>query len=143
MKLKACAAAFAILALLILAVLVLQAQAQTAKTATIKVAWDYENPPEDLAGFRLYQSDVSGQYTIGKGHEIATAKAADRTLTVSGITEGVHYWVLTAFDTEGNESPPSNEASKRIDKTPPGSPQNTTVEVEVFVNVSVGAQPGK
>lgn len=113
------------------------AQAQTTpKTVTVKLTWDYDSPPADLAGFRLYQSTTSGQYTYGKGKEVASAPATARTLTLPGVTEGQKYWVLTAFDSNGNESGPSNEASKVIDTTAPGSPGDLQVAVEVVVNVT-------
>lgn len=113
------------------------ARAQTApKTVTVKMTWNYDNPPADLAGFRLYQSATSGQYTYGKGKEVASAPATARTLTLPGVTEGQKYWVLTAFDSNGNESGPSNEASKVIDATAPGSPGDLQVAVEVVVNVT-------
>ena len=143
MKLKISAAAFAFLALAALSALVVTAQAQTARTATLKVTWDYDNPPPDLTGFRLYQSDVSGQYTIGPGHEIASAPADARTLKLMNVPEGTHYWVLTAFDSEGNESAPSVEASKLVDKTPPHSPSDVQVEVEVLVNVTMREKQGQ
>ncbi len=136
-------AALAMLALVVLTFTGLQAHAQTAKMATLKVTWDYENPPPDLAGFRLYQSDTSGQYTIGQGHEVAAAPADARTLKLMNVPEGMHYWVLTAFDSEGNESPPSEEASKRVDKTPPHSPSDVEVEVEVLVNVTMRGKQGQ
>lgn len=127
----------AMAALLVITLLPQLAAAQTTKTATVKVAWDYPDPPPDLAGFRLYQTDISGQYTIGKGNEVASALAAARTLSLPGVLEGRHYWVLTAYDSNGNESPPSEEVTTVIDKTAPPQPGDVTVEVEVVVSVTV------
>jgi uncharacterized protein (DUF2141 family) len=36
------------------------------------------------------------------------------TATFTGLATGTHYFVVTAYDTSGNESMASNEASKVI-----------------------------
>jgi hypothetical protein len=33
---------------------------------------------------------------------------------MEGLGSGTYYFVVTAYDTAGNESPPSNEVSKAI-----------------------------
>ena len=75
----------------------------------------------DLAGYRLYKSSVSGQYTLGKDW-VAEAPAGTETITYNVIPDGVYYFVVTAIDTAKNESDASNEVSTTIDDTPPTSP---------------------
>jgi len=89
--------------------------------ADVSFEWD-ANTESDLAGYRLYQSDTSGLYTYGTGNEVKDIPAGTETCTVTGVPDGVWYWVLTAYDTHGNESGPSNEVSADIDETPPGPP---------------------
>ena len=96
--------------------------------ATLTVMWD-ANTETDLAGYRLYQSDTAGQYTFGAEHAIATVPAGTETATVADVADGTWFWVLTAHDTSGNESEPSNEVTKTIDSTAPGAPRITiTIE---------------
>ena len=91
-----------------------------AMAAEVTFTWDANTEP-DLAGYNLYQSDVSGGYVFGGGNEIATIPAGTETY-IEYISEGGWYWVLTAFDTNGNESGSSNEVSLYIDETAPSPP---------------------
>lgn len=96
--------------------------------ATLTIMWD-ANAESDLAGYRLYQSDTTGQYTYGADHAIATITARTEAVTVTDIADGTWYWVLTAFDTSENESGPSNEVTKTIDSQAPNPPKITiTIE---------------
>ena len=91
-----------------------------AMAAEVTFTWD-ANTESDLAGYNLYQSDVSGDYIFGGGNAIATIPAGIETY-IENVSEGGWYWVLTAIDTSGNESGPSNECSKYIDETAPSPP---------------------
>jgi len=96
-----------------------------AGSKTITLQWDYANPPTDLAGFRLYASVSSGTYTYGSSSVDMIADIAyvdgqltyqeDETLTVSDGEESTYYFVATAYDSTGNESGPSNEATYTVD----------------------------
>lgn len=92
----------------------------------IKFVWDANAEP-DLAGYRLYQSDVSGQYTFGAAEVVAEIPAGTETYGPITLPVGTHYFVLTAFDTEGFESEPSNEATAIIINTPPSAPTGCSV----------------
>lgn len=91
----------------------------------ITFQWD-RNSENDLAGYRLYQSDTSGSYTYGPGKEVAEIKVISEdhpdTVTIINVPDGTWYWVLTAFDAHGNESGPSNEVTQTFDTTPPERP---------------------
>lgn len=84
--------------------------------------WD-ANMESDLAGYRLYQSNTSGLYTFGAGNEVKEILVGTETCTLN-ITDGTWFWVLTAYDSNGNESGPSNEVSTNIDQTAPAPPTN-------------------
>lgn len=113
--------------LLLIGAMVL-ALGSAAWAATLTVMWD-ANTEEDLAGYRLYQSDTAGAYTYGTEHAISDVPAGTETATVQDIADGTWFWVLTAYDTSGNESLPSNEVTKTIDGTAPNAPKITiTIE---------------
>ncbi len=66
-------------------------------------------PLTDLAGYKIYYGMSHGKYTkvIDVGN-ITRHK-------VKGLEPGAYYFVVTAYDTEGNESTYSNEVSKKIE----------------------------
>ena len=82
--------------------------------------WD-ANTESDLAGYHLYQASTAGQYTIGSGW-IANIPAGTETVTYNVTPDGTYYFVLTAYDVNGNESGTSNEVSTVIDETAPAPP---------------------
>lgn len=88
--------------------------------------WD-ANTEKDLTGYRLYRSDKSGEYVYGKDKAIATIPAGTETVKVKDLKPG--YFVLTAFDTLGNESGPSVE----LESLAPIDPSNVTITVIVKI----------
>jgi len=79
-------------------------------TSSAALTWDPNTDP-DLASYRIYQSTTPGLY----GTAIATVPAGASTYTVTGLTMGsTYYFRITAVDSAGNESLPSNEVSKSI-----------------------------
>jgi len=107
----------------LISIVLIVAWACLAMAADVTFTWDANTEP-DLAGYYLYQSNVSGGYIFGGGNHIASIPAGTET-AILGIPEGGWYWVLTAFDTSENESGSSNEVSLYIDETapaPPGGP---------------------
>ena len=113
--------------LIILAIILL---ASTSFAATdVSFRWDANSEP-DLAGYRLYRSDTSGAYTQGafiKEIPCAANDTACAAVTDEGVPDGVYYWVVTAYDTEGLESVWSNEVTTTLDSTPPGPPQSLSI----------------
>ena len=97
---------------------------------SVSFKWD-ANTETDLAGYRLYQSTTPGQYTFGEGNQVAIISAGIETVTLPNVLDGTFFWVLTAYDLEGNESGPSNEVSATLDSTPPGAP--TILEITAVV----------
>ena len=80
-------------------------------TPEVVFEWDANKEPA-LAGYRLYKSDTSGVYTFGAGNEVAEIPAGNETVTLSNVPSGTWYWVLTAYNTYGFESDPSNEVEQ-------------------------------
>jgi len=85
--------------------------------------WD-ANSEADLAGYQLYQSTQSGIYT---GNPVATIPVGTETITLTNVPDGTWYWVMTAYDTNDNESGYSNEVSESLDTEAPASPQNLLI----------------
>jgi len=81
-----------------------------ASTSSASLSWDANTDP-DLASYRVYESTTPGVY----GNAIATVPAGASTYTVTGLTMGsTYYFRITAVDSTGNESLPSNEVSKSV-----------------------------
>lgn len=73
----------------------------------VTLAWDASSGP--VAGYRLYYGQESGNYTSAIDAGIQT------TYTVVDLQDGVrYYFALKAYDSSGNESGFSNEASTTI-----------------------------
>ncbi|MGH7452819.1 MAG: fibronectin type III domain-containing protein, partial [bacterium] len=90
--------------------------AQLLAAGALKASWNANTEP-DLAGYKIYYGLSSGNYTISINVGNVTQ------YTVNQLTEGlVYHFVVTAYDTAGNESAYSQEVSGQIpvvDRTPP------------------------
>ncbi len=76
-----------------------------AQDAAITLAW-LPNTEPDLAGYTVYYGRSSGIY------EHVFDAGANTQVTISGLKAGTrYYFVVTAYDTYGNESRPSKEVS--------------------------------
>jgi hypothetical protein len=64
----------------------------------------------DLAGFRVYYSRTLGSY----GTPRTISNPGVTSFTIDNLSAGTWYFVVTAYDTSGNESVYSNTASKTI-----------------------------
>ncbi|HMS85495.1 MAG TPA: fibronectin type III domain-containing protein [Nitrospira sp.] len=79
-------------------------------SGTATLSWD-PNAGTDIVGYKIYIATASGAYET----PIATTSIDVTTYTIAGLTPGTTYFfVVTAFDTDGTESPFSNEASTVI-----------------------------
>jgi len=104
--------------LTILAILAIFMFAGTAfADSNVTIVWD-ANSESDLAGYKLYQGTATGVYDS----IVADIPVGTEIVTVSNIPDGTYFWVLTAYDLEGNESGPSNEVSATLDSVAPGAP---------------------
>jgi hypothetical protein len=86
-------------------------------TGSATLAWtppttnDNTTPLTDLAGFKVHYGTSPGLHT----RTIDVPNAAATTYTVTGLPLGAtYYFVVTAYNTSGVESVPSNEANKTL-----------------------------
>lgn len=71
------------------------------------------SPLDDHAGFIIYYGNSSPISILNsKTEKINNKNATEYILT--GLDRGIYYFVVTAYDTENNESDFSNEVSKEI-----------------------------
>ena len=76
-------------------------------TASLTLRWTANAEP-DLAGYKIYGATSSGAY----GAAVATVPANATSFVATGLQPGVTYFfVITAFDTAGNESTRSAEVT--------------------------------
>jgi len=82
----------------------------TSGSSSAVLTWNASTGP-NIASYRVYQSTTSGVYAGAS----ATVGAGALTYTAAGLQVGnTYYFRLTAVDTSGNESQPSNKVSKSI-----------------------------
>lgn len=84
------------------------------QAVAVSLVWD-ANTEGDLAGYRVYRGTVSGTYSL-------VEDVGDQTAYNDIVSDGGYYWVITAYDTSGNESDYSNEVNKIVDTIPPLAP---------------------
>lgn len=103
---------------------------------TVTFAWN-QDMSEGFAGWKLYKSTtanvsaVPGNLfaTIAYSGAPAQEYTTDQVLSSPDGQVVTYYFVMTAFDNQGNESAKSNEVSARIDFQAPGVPVQLKVTV--------------
>ena len=79
-------------------------------TGFVTLQWD-PNTEADLAGYKVYSSTLSGLY----GDPIAILPPSVTTYQSTGLVKGVTYFfVVSAYNSRGIESPPSEEVARTI-----------------------------
>lgn len=77
---------------------------------TANLTWN-ASTESDLAGYKVYRGTASGTY----GAPLTTLPKTMTSYTTTGLLTGTTYFfVITAYDSSGNESTFSNEVSKSI-----------------------------
>jgi hypothetical protein len=100
--------------------------------ANLSLAWN-RSPSANVARYAVQYGVASGQYTSSLGAGTST------TVTVTGLTPGqTYYFVVTAFNTSGVESPYSNEITNTLPSLPLvlTQPMSQTVVVGTIVVLS-------
>jgi len=85
--------------------------ATNSQAANVNLSWS-PNSDADLAGYNLYYGTASRTY----GTRVNVGIVSSYTLT--GLNAGTYYFAVTAYDSSGNESGFSNEASLAISSAP-------------------------
>ena len=94
----------------------MQAAALSQSGASAQLTWQPPaansdgSPLTDLSAFKVYWGTTEGKYT----HSTRISNAAARAHTVTGLASGKWYFVVTALNSAGLESPQSNVWSKTI-----------------------------
>ena len=103
----------------------------------------------DQGGYNVYHSSASGVYDtelldvpafcVDTGDDSGTGcgNVFRCNYTVTTLSDGMRYFVVTSVDLAGNNSDPSSEVSKLIDGTSHNSPTNVTVDINVNVTVTI------
>lgn len=113
-----------------LLMLLLMLMTSVVQAADVTLTWN-PNTESDLAGYKIYQSTISGQYSA----PVATVgKVTSQTLTLPQLDIATtYYFAITAYDLAGNESGKSAEVSKLIigipTKVAPGAPVLTVASI--------------
>ena len=111
-------------------ILAILAIAGIAQAATINVSWN-PNTEEDLAGYRLYVGEASGQY----GEPVGVGNVTGHVMEITPQHGATYYFALTAYDTSGNESGYSAEATCFIpDGVKPEKPTGLRAIIKAIVS---------
>jgi len=126
--------------MLLLLLLSILAMASVAMAETnVTIAWD-ANSESDLAGYRVYRGESSGTYAmVGDVPLASLADPGSPQFVNENLPDATYYWVVTAYDTENNESGYSNEVSKKLDTTAPGIPAGVRIEITVKIVIGGGS----
>ena len=104
--------------------------APAAQAAQIQVTWD-PNTEEDLAGYRLYVGQAPGQY----GEPVDVGNVTGHVMEITPQHGATYYFALTAYDTSGNESGYSDEASCFVpDGVKPEKPTGLRAIIQAIVS---------
>jgi hypothetical protein len=88
------------------------------------LTWNH-NTETDLAGYYVYESTAPGGYGVTFAMSVP---AGTNTITFPlDHVDGTFYWVVTAYDTSGNQSGYSNEVTATFDHTTPAPPTGCQV----------------
>ena len=104
-----------------------------AGTSNVTLQWDAPTtnvdgtPLTDLAGYKVYYGNESGNYTNNIDVNNIT------TYEITNLADGTYYFAVTAYDTSGNESDYSNEVNKTLDATSPSVPGGCTI-INITIN---------
>lgn len=122
---------------LVLGAALLLATAVSGFAATANLTWS-PNTEEDLAGYKVYKSTVSGQYD--RSTPVATLDKNQTSYTVQlpdPLVDTPYFFVLTAHDLTGNNSEFSNEVTKVIAAIPKPDIGAVTAGVSTTTSITV------
>lgn len=115
----------------------LLASASVAEATNLRFAWNASADP-NVVGYNLFYGTTPGHYTKSQNAGSATST------TVSLIPGATYYFAVTAYNSVGLQSSPSNEVALTIDNLPPSvsltSPQaNSSFNASSSIGLSATA----
>ena len=111
-------------------ILAILAIAGIAQAATVQVTWNPNTEP-DLSGYKLYHGTASGQY----GEPVDVGNVTGHVMEITPEYGATYYFPLTAYDTSGNESGYSAEATCFIpDGVKPEKPTGLRAIIQAIVS---------
>lgn len=104
-----------------------------AKDFNVTLSWNANSEP-DLAGYRVYRSEISGTYENPIA-ELGLVTSYNDILTVNDGESKIFYYVVTAYDTNALESDYSNEVCTNIldGNVPPAPVNNLIINIQVAI----------
>lgn len=102
--------------------------------ANITLEWD-SNIESNMAYYNIYRSD-DGQMSWNQinSEPIIHQGTGTETWIDINVSDGSYAWYVTAIDTSGLESNPSNIVTQTIDTQPPDPPQNFIIKlIEIII----------
>ncbi len=98
--------------------------------ATVQVTWNPNTEP-DLSGYKLYHGTASGQY----GEPVDVGNVTGHVMEITPQHGATYYFALTAYDTSGNESGYSAEATCFIpDGVKPEKPTGLRAIIQAIIS---------
>ena len=114
----------------LLTILAILAIAGIAQAATVQVTWNPNTEP-DLSGYKIYYGTASGVY----GDPIDVGNVTGHVMEITPQHGATYYFALTAYDTSGNESGYSSEATCFIpDGVKPEKPTGLRAIIQAIVS---------
>ena len=111
-------------------ILAILAIAGIAQAATVQVTWNPNTEP-DLSGYKLYHGTASGQY----GEPVDVGNVTGHVMEITPQHGATYYFALTAYDTSGNESGYSDEATCFIpDGRAPEKPTGLRAIIQAIIS---------
>lgn len=104
----------------------------------VSFRWDANSEP-DLAGYRIFRRAAGAQYDYTSPVVDIACGPNDSSCTEGtdlAVPDGIYFWVVRAYDTEGYESIDSNEQTDNLITVPPDTrpdpPQNLIIRERVI-----------
>ena len=111
-------------------ILAILAIAGIAQAATVQVTWNPNTEP-DLSGYKLYHGTASGQY----GEPVDVGNVTGHVMEITPQHGATYYFALTAYDTSGNESGYSDEATCFVpDGVKPEKPTGLRAIIQAIIS---------
>ena len=115
----------------LIAILLLLPSLLWASTTSVTLGWDASIDEPYLMSYKVYWGMVKGEFPKPGS---ATVFATEHRYTVQDLADGTYYFVVTAIDTRGLESIPSNEVEANLSTMPPRPPLSVKV-IEINIKV--------